>query len=193
MPFIHPTDLYGEIVWLGLVTDRAQSPRAHPVERVEGRFEGLVGEAHGGLTRPSCARVQAQYARGTPIRNTRQISIVSEEELAVIAETMGIPRLAPEWLGVNIVLRGIPDFTRIPPASRLICDGGAALAVDMENKPCLIPAREIDREHPGQGKLFKEAARVRRGVTAWIEREGDLRLGDQLRLHIDTLHPYPHA
>jgi hypothetical protein len=36
----------------------------------------------------------------------------------------------------------------------------------------------------GQGRAFKEAARDRRGVTAWVEREGRLALGEGLRLHV---------
>ena len=42
----------------------------------------------------------------------------------------------------------------------------------------------IDKALPGQGKGFKRAAEGKRGVTAWVEREGVLRLGDVLTLHI---------
>ena len=35
-----------------------------------------------------------------------------------------------------------------------------------------------------QSKGFKTAAAGKRGVTAWVEREGTLRLGDEVRLHI---------
>ncbi|MFM7445122.1 MAG: sulfurase, partial [Tabrizicola sp.] len=31
---------------------------------------------------------------------------------------------------------------------------------------------------------FKTAAHGKRGITAWVERPGTLRLGDMLRLHI---------
>jgi MOSC domain-containing protein YiiM len=36
----------------------------------------------------------------------------------------------------------------------------------------------------GMGKTFKSAAKGKRGVTAWVEREGTLRIGDQMRLHM---------
>ena len=39
-------------------------------------------------------------------------------------------------------------------------------------------------EHVGFGKTFKPAAKDRRGVTAWIEREGLFKIGDSLRLHV---------
>jgi hypothetical protein len=42
----------------------------------------------------------------------------------------------------------------------------------------------IEGHRPGRGKLFKRAAEGRRGVTAWVEREGRIALGDVLRLHI---------
>ena len=147
-------------------------------------YEGLEGESHSGLVRSSCVRVRHQYTQGTEIRNTRQISIVSTEELAVIAETMGIDELKPEWLGGNLLVSGIPDFSQIPPSTRMIFDGGASLVVDLENSPCKYPGEIIDRHHPGFGKLFAKAAVGRRGVTAWVEREGHINTGDLIRLYI---------
>ena len=54
----------------------------------------------------------------------------------------------------------------------------------MQNGPCNLPAREIEKVAPGHGKGFKAAAMGRRGVCAWVERQGDLKVGDRLRLHI---------
>jgi len=42
----------------------------------------------------------------------------------------------------------------------------------------------IDAHAAGFGRRFKQAAEGRRGVTAWVEREGVLRVGEMLRLHI---------
>ena len=42
----------------------------------------------------------------------------------------------------------------------------------------------------GKGKAFKTAAKDRRGVTAWVEREGTLRMGDVLRLHVPDQRPW---
>ena len=91
-------------------------------------------------------------------------------------------RLDPGLLGVSVVLRGIPDFTHVPPSSRLQGPDGVTLTVDMENLPCNLPAREIEKDEPGHGKAFKRAAEGRRGVTAWVERPGTLRPGDRLAL-----------
>ena len=90
------------------------------------------------------------------------------------------------------MIEGIPDFTWVPPSSRLQGPGGVTLIVDMENRPCHLPAREIDAIHPGKGKAFKSAAQNRRGVTAWVERPGTLGLGDILRLHVPDQPVWPH-
>ena len=154
------------------------------VTSVEASYAGLAGESHSGLVRKSCVRVRHQYRQGTEIRNTRQISIVSIEELAVIADTMGIAELRPEWLGANLLVSGIPNFSQIPPSTRMIFGGGASLVVDLENSPCKYPGEIIELHHPGFGNLFAKAAVGRRGVTAWVEREGHINSGDSIQLYI---------
>ncbi len=109
------------------------------VPSVTASYAGFEGESHSGLVRSSCVRVRHQYPQGTEIRNTRQISIVSAEELALIADSMGVSELQPEWLGANLLVSGIPDFSQIPPSTRMIFAGGAALVVDLENSPCEVP------------------------------------------------------
>ena len=54
----------------------------------------------------------------------------------------------------------------------------------MENRPCQFPAREIETDHAGHGKAFMASATGRRGVTAWVERPGALRIGEALRLFV---------
>ncbi|MDT0682655.1 MOSC domain-containing protein [Roseicyclus sp. F158] len=184
MPALLATRITGTIVWLGRVPDREATLRAEALEEVRASFSGIEGESHGGLTRPSCSRVSTQYPKGTEIRNVRQLSIVSAEELAEIGAEMGLERVDPAWLGASMVIGGIPDFTHLPPSSRLQSISGATLTVDMENQPCHLPAKVIDEDRPGAGRAFKRAAEGRRGVTAWVEREGVLRVGDEVRLHI---------
>lgn len=185
MPALKPTDHHCEIVYLGLVPDREKTLASDPRQEVFAGFAGVAGECHSGLTRPSCSRVLSQHPRGTEIANVRQFSIVSAEEMAAVAAEMDLPELRPEWVGASIMVRGLPDFTHLPPSSRLQSDRGTTLVVDMENRPCVFPGKEeVDPRHPGRGRLFKTAARGRRGVTAWVEREGGLALGDRLTLHV---------
>jgi hypothetical protein len=184
MPVLKPTDYRARIVWLGLVRDRNVALQAETVDALVATFAGPEGEAHGGLTRPSCSRVTAQYPKGTTIRNTRQFSGLSAEDLAEIAARMGVERLDPALVGATMVVEGIPDFSHVPPGSRLQAEGGATLVVDIENRPCTLPARPIEGRHPGYGAKFKAAAQGRRGITAWVEREGTFTMGEAVRLHV---------
>lgn len=189
MPTLEKTAYVAEIVWLGQVP-AGGGLVAQPVERLEAGFDGLVSNRHSGALRPACSRVSNLHPEGTPIRNTRQLTVLAQEDLDAIAAQLDLPALDPALLGASVVLRGIPDFTRVPPSSRLQAGDGLTLVVDMENRPCVYPAREIESRTPGHGKGFLAAARGRRGVTAWVERPGTLRLGDRLSLFIPDQRPW---
>ena len=184
MSALKPTQFFGTITWLGHVANRKAALESQGQTTLTATFAGPQGEAHGGLTRPACSRVKAQYPAKTEIRNTRQFSILSAEELALIAADMGITELDPALVGATMVIEGIPDFSHLPPSSRLQGANGATLVVDMNNRPCTLPARPIEARHPGFGKAFKPAANARRGITAWVEREGVFSLGEEIRLHV---------
>lgn len=184
MPTLKATTLNAEIIWLGCVADSKVDLRAAPMTALQLGLAGADGESHSGLTRPSCSRVSELYPTGTEIANTRQLSVVSEEELAQIAADIGVEAVDPAWLGASIVLRGIPDFSHLPPSSRLQAPNGATIVIDMENRPCVYPAKVIESARPGHGKAFMAAAKNRRGVTAWVERAGLLEVGEQMRLFV---------
>lgn len=186
MPALIPTDITARVVWLGYqpVPVERLVITAAPLTEMPLTFAGFDGEVHAGLTRPSCSRVMKQHPRGSEIRNVRQLCVVSAEEMAEVAAEIGLERMDYAWVGASLVVEGIPDFTHVPPSSRLQGPDGVTLVVDMENLPCQEPAVTIGKALPGQGKGFKRAAEGKRGVTAWVEREGVLRLGDVLRLHV---------
>jgi MOSC domain-containing protein YiiM len=184
MPELCPTDYTATITWLGKVPIDRSNIRSKAVNTARATYGGFIDDYHGGLTRASCMRVKAQHPEGTEIRNTRQLSILSAEEMAQIAQNIGVEHLDPILLGASIVVEGIPDFTFVTPGSRLQAPDGTTIVIDVENGPCNFPAREIEKDAEGHGKAFKAAARGKRGVTAWIEREGTLSVGDKLRLHI---------
>lgn len=185
MPSLIPTDIAGTITWLGLLPHR-DKPALEGValKRLELGFEGIPGSVHAGLTRASCSRVVSQHPEGTKIRNARQLSIVSAEEIALIAAEIGLETIDPADLGASIVVSGIADFSHVPPSSRLQAASGATLVVDMENRPCQYPAMAIEKSSPGHGKAFKPAAKGLRGIMGWVERGGALEIGDELVLHV---------
>lgn len=185
MPALIPTAYTARVIWLGVNRNRKTALESEAIPEMTLTFGGLSEESHAGLTRPSCSRVASQHKRGTPIRNVRQLSLLSQEDLAAIAQDMGVAGLEPALTGASMVLAGLPDFSHLPPSSRLQDEAtGATLVVDMENRPCTLPAKPIEAIHPGKGRAFKAAAAGRRGVTAWVEREGVIALGATLRLHI---------
>lgn len=184
MPALKPTDFTARVVWLGCVKDSSADLSAVAMAEMPLSFAGYEAEFHSGLTRPSCSRVKQQYPKNTEIKNARQLSIVSQEELDLIASEMGLSALDPSLVGASVVIEGIPDWSHVPPSSRLIGEAGPGLLIDMENRPCHLPAPVIDAKHPGFGKGFKVAAKGRRGVTASVEQAGTLSIGMELRLHI---------
>ncbi|MEO1562888.1 MAG: MOSC domain-containing protein [Pseudomonadota bacterium] len=192
MPALKPTEFSCTIVYLGRVADRDADLASEPLQAVTLKFGGIEGEAHGGVTRPSCSRVISQHPRGTEIANVRQLSVVSAENMADIAAAMEVDHLDPSWVGASLMVEGLPDFTHLPPSSRLQAPSGATIVVDMENRPCHLPAAVIDRHLPEKGRLFKAAAVGRRGVTAWVEREGVVKLGDVLTLHVPDQPSWSH-
>jgi hypothetical protein len=193
MPALIPTVFEGRVSWLGYVPHRERAEiETLRLEEMPLGFGGFPADCHAGETRPSCSRVTDQYPRGTTIRNVRQVSLVSAEELSDIAAALGLDRVEPAWVGASVVVEGIPDFSHLPPSSRLQGPDGVTLTVDMQNRPCRFPAKTIEDARPGHGKRFKEAAEGRRGVTAWVERTGVLRLGDVLRLHVPDQRPWAH-
>ena len=185
MPALMPTEYTARITWLGRVVAENGTMRSEPLDEAMAVFGGFVGESHFGVTRPSCVRVRSQHKQGTTINNVRQLSVMSAEEIAHISEKMGLEDIDPTLLGASLILEGIADFTHVPPSSRLqSATTGATLMVDMVNRPCVLPGREIEMEHEGFGAKFKPAAVGKRGVTASVEREGLLEIGDVMRLHI---------
>lgn len=173
--------------------DRDTGLEKHAVPEARLLFSGAEGDCHGGLTRKSDSRMLKQYKRGTPVRNSRQLSILSAEELEEVARRMEIPEVKPEWIGANLVTRGIPDLTLLPPSTRLQFPSGAMIVVDIENHPCRYPADIIQRHHPDQKMGFVKAAMHKRGVMGWVEAEGIVRPGDKITVWIPPQRIYSHA
>jgi MOSC domain len=155
-------------------------------------FGGPEGDCHTGETRAADSRTLPLYKRGTPIRNVRQITVLAVEELADIAARLGIPAIEPGWFGANIVVSGIPDFTLLPPSTRLQFSSGATIVVDMENAPCGQIAKVVAQHHPGTQFKVVAAAMHKRGITAWVEREGLVATGDTVRVVCPPNRLYPH-
>lgn len=161
-----------------MVMQPGMSPVSTPQPSLEIVPEGIRGDSHAGLTRLSM---------GEHIPNTRQVSIVSLEELAGVAQELGIPKIEAEWIGANILLEGLSELSATPKGARLQFPGGAVLIVEQANTPCSSAGRSIQTHFPERRDLpaaFPKAAVGRRGLLAWVQQNGVISLGDSVRIDL---------
>jgi hypothetical protein len=153
--------------------------RTRRVESLTVDLQGIPGDRHYGFTRPAGAR-ERWYKSGTPIRSGRQLTVVAAEELAVVAARMELPEIDPGWIGANVLVAGIPDFTLLPWGTRLFFGEGAVLVNEGDNAPCRFAGAAIARAFPdrtGLDMLFVQAAKNLRGIVVTVERAGLLAPG----------------
>lgn len=178
------------------LTARAAALYAAPSDHFETRrveelrlsFDGIEGDFHAGATRRSGGR-EPWYPRGTEMRNERQLSLVAADELAIVAERMGIAEIKPEWIGANLLIEGVPHLSMLPAGSLLFFKGGVTVKVDAQNGPCRFSGRSV-AEHAGMtdreagALLFPKAAKRLRGLVAWVEKPGIIRTGEEISVRV---------
>lgn len=170
-------DLQGKVEAL-LVTPKSMP--GTPVDEVEVTLEGFVGDKHFGFTMKSNS-YQKQYPKGSQVRNVRQISIVSVEELHEVARDLDLPAIEPAWVGANILLSGIPGLTQLPKGSRLYFENGVGIAVEGDNLPCTTAGGSLQSAFPDRQDItsaFPKKALGKRGLVAWVEKPGVIRKGE---------------
>ncbi|RUW59424.1 MOSC domain-containing protein [Mesorhizobium sp. M7A.F.Ca.US.008.03.1.1] len=162
--------------------------QTRPVDELRLGFDGISGDFHAGPTRRSGGR-EPWYPRGTEMRNERQLSIVSADELAVVAERMGLTEIKPEWIGANLVIEGVPNLSMLPAGTLLFFKSGVTIKVDAQNGPCRIAGRSI-AENAGMADieagalLFPKVAKRLRGVVAWVEKPGTVKAGEEISVRV---------
>lgn len=153
-------------------------------QRVDSLFLGplgIEGDRHAGPTLIAGPR-QKGIVRGTVLPNTRQVSLVSAEESARVAATLGVPALDMTWLAANLELSW-PELTKLPRGARLRFSGGLVLHVEGENEPC----RKVGKVIAAKSGLaveskFVKAAWGLRGLVGWVETPGRVVLGETVTL-----------
>jgi hypothetical protein len=165
---------------------------SRPVDGLDLDLAGIVGDTHAGRTRGSTSR-EPWYARGTEIRNDRQLTIVSSAELAEVARDMELPVIEPGWIGANLVFDDIPALTALPAGTKLLFEGGVTLNIEAENGPCRVTGRSIGRHFPdrtGLDLLFPKLAQHKRGVVASVEKPGRIRKGEAVTVLVPAQRLY---
>lgn len=171
-----------------LLVPSAVFPESRRVDAIALDLGGIPGTRHHGFTRKAGPR-EPWYPRGMEMRSARQLTIVSAEELPVIAAAMQVARIAPEWIGANVVLEGIPRLSWLPSATRLIF-AEATIVVEAQNAPCHISGKSVARHVDPEGKLaglaleFPKKAIGLRGLVASVERAGTIRAGEAVSVKV---------
>ncbi len=176
-----------------LATPDTEDFQTEALEHLDLTFEGIPGDRHGGFTRKSGGR-EPWYPRGTEMCNERQISILSVEELAVIAGRLDIPELKPEWIGANIVVSEIANLSLVPPRTRLEFEGGVVIRIDGDNAPCRFAGAAVAANFPDREGLdlaFAQKARRLRGLVGFVEKPGTISAGETATAHIPEQWIFP--
>ena len=193
MTLLNVMPFEGRVEALFLRPSRAEGFVKAPADTLILTFGGPLGDCHTGPTRKSDVRTTVLYERDIDIQNVRQLTVLSAEELKEVAARLAIHVIDPGWFGANLLLSGIPDLTLLPPSTRLQFPSNATIVVDMENYPCSQIAEVVESHHPGTGKKVVKAAMHKRGVTAWVEREGTVHRGDTVKVVTPPNRLYRHA
>jgi MOSC domain-containing protein YiiM len=164
-----------------------QSTRGSQIELV---LDGVVGDSqHFGFVRKSSSR-EPWHPRGTLVKNDRQLSIVSNEELLEVASDMEIPRIDPEWIGANLMIAGVPQLSFLPRGARMMFPSGATVFIMDQNAPCRHAGAAINEHYPERQALdllFPKKAGGKRGLVGFVERAGIVREGDPVTIMLPML------
>ena len=154
-----------------------------PRTELELNTQGVVGDRHYGCETISGGRFTTLYKRGTPVRNNRQWSAISPQEVMDIAKNLGIEgKLTPELLGMNFLIEGVERLSELPPMTYLIFSPHEEFAPRLEEDvvlvvygqalPCTVAGKALV-EPCGDASLeqrFPKGALGLRVTTGWVEK-----------------------
>ncbi|MEM8814012.1 MAG: MOSC domain-containing protein [Pseudomonadota bacterium] len=169
-----------------LLVPTGEGFQTKPVAAIDMTFTGVEGDSHAGWTRKSDSRTP-WYKRDNDIRNVRQVSMVSVEDLAAIAADLDVPTVAAAWIGANVVVEGIPDFSFLPAGTLLFFGDDCVLRVEERNAPCRHAGKAVAIRYEGRDDIelaFPKMAVGRRGVVASVDRPGMARAGAPLKVSV---------
>ncbi len=150
--------------------------------------EGAVGDHHSGMHTLSTVREEKIVDKGSWVLNTRQVTITSQGETALVAERMEIENIKPEDLISNIHLEGMENLSALPPGTLIQFfdpNGNSrqlVLYVTGINDPCLIPRKRISERLEIDATGFEKEAYNHRGLISMVYRPGTIKEGDTARM-----------
>jgi len=172
-------------VHIGASDELAKDERAS----IDIELDGIVGDRHRSPKRGTWAG--DKQPEGTVRRNERLWSAVSVEELAEISAALGLAEpLTAAFVGANLCLEGVRQFSRLPKGSLLKFPSGAELIVEEFNHPCLDMGKAIAENYvtrsgkPLDSTAFSKAAKLTRGVVGVVEVAGRINAGDDVTVQV---------
>ena len=145
----------GSVHWIGLRPERAAE--IHVVESVQADAQGLVGDFFQG-----------------PEKATRQVTLIQQEHIEVMANVLGRDRIDPRLLRRNIVVSGI-NLKALKKCDFQI--GGAVLFGTGNCAPCSLMEKNL-----GPGGY--NAMRGHGGITAYVVSHGAIKIGDEVKVEL---------
>ncbi len=157
-----------------------------PMQNIKLDIDGIVGDRHRGFAR-KCWDANDKQVGGTLRRNERQWSAIAQEDLEEITEKLQLSEpLKASSVGVNICLKGIPNFSRLPRGTMLEFTSGAKLMVEEYNPPCsgisnFIAGSFSSNCNSGLSPTsFSSASKFTRGLVGVVEVPGIISIGDSV-------------
>jgi len=162
-------------------------------QRIEFMLDGIVGDRHRGMGRKTWESTDKQPG-GTERRNERQWSAIAYEDLQAISEEMELARpLTAGSIAVNLCLKGIPNFSKLPRGTVLQFSSGVVLIVEEYNPPCSRMSNYLAKQFVTRSgsnlsqSAFIDAAKFRRGLVGVVEVSGAVAAGDTVTVAPEIL------
>ena len=161
------------------------------VSSIRFNYDGPMGDNHSGRTRQLAGHDgtylrTSKLVKGDPVMNWRTWTALSREDVVAIEMELGAD-IPVGCLLENIIISGIPNFSYLPPTTRLVfpqhdsCESKQAiLAVWEENGPCKTVGKRLADLHDDATltSKFVEAAYRRRGLMGFVLSGGYINEGD---------------
>ena len=169
-----------------------------PVQQIDFDLNGPRNDVHTGHFSRRLSGHDSEYIRtsslkkGSYVFNWRSWTGLSQEDVAEIQHELGVT-IPQGCLLENIIVSGIPHFSRLEPTTRLIFpfrenfpEGEQAiLTIWEQNGPCRTVGDRLAKFY-GRHELmakFVAAAKNRRGVMGFVLAAGLVRVGDTVLVY----------
>ena len=156
----------------------------HPVDQIEIDGQGIIGDRHRSVSRPSGGREKQLYPRGTEIIQRRHLLVVSQADCHALSQRIGV-EITPQLLGANVVIDDIDgqafSMSTIPTGTHLVFSDPhqsfpshpplATLIAYVQQRGCGQTGKVIadHYQNPSLVKRFREESQENRGMIFCIE------------------------